>query len=76
MINILDPDQLKYQPMTFSQNWRIEQQRGRTDNNRKRYAVFIGDRLHLVKDDKNLNRLFLERLKAENTFKALVYPIE
>ena len=69
MLNILDKEQLEYQPMTLKQRWRI-------NNTSKEFAVFVGDDLYIVKDDKNLNRLFYERLRAESIYKAFIYCLK
>lgn len=39
---------------------------------RKQYAVFVGKKLHLVND---IDRLFLDRLKAQDIYKATIYNL-
>lgn len=68
MLKILEKEYLENQPMTLKQRWRI-------NNTRKEYAVFVGNDLYLVKNDTNLNRLFYERLKAENIYTATIYQL-
>ena len=68
MLNILEKEYLENQPMTLKQRWRI-------NNTSKEYAVFVGNDLYLVKNDTNLNRLFYERLKAENIYTATIYQL-
>lgn len=66
MLNILDLQQLEAQEMTIRQRFRITR-------TRKSFAVFIGDDLYLVND---LERLFFDRLKAENIYNALIYQLK
>ena len=66
MLNILDLQQLEAQEMTIRQRLRITR-------TRKSFAVFIGDDLYLVND---LERLFFDRLKAENIYNALIYQLK
>lgn len=40
---------------------------------RKQFAVFVGKKLHLVND---IDRLFLDRLKAEDIYKATIYDLK
>ena len=40
---------------------------------RKSYAVYIGKKLHLVND---IDRLFLDRLKANDIYKATIYYLK
>ena len=65
MLNILSIEQLDSQDMTIKQRLRI----ART---RKEFAVFVGEDLYLVND---LERLFFDRLKAENIYNALIYQL-
>ena len=39
---------------------------------RKSYAVYVGKKLHLVND---IDRLFLDRLKANDIYKATIYHL-
>ena len=66
MLNILSIEQLDYQEMTIKQRLRISR-------TRKAFAVFIDDTLYLVND---LERLFFDRLKAENIYNALIYQLK
>lgn len=66
MLNILSIEQLDSQEMTIKQRLRITR-------TRKAYAVFIDDTLYLVND---LERLFFDRLKAENIYNALIYQLK
>ena len=66
MLNILQLDQLDNHEMTIKQRLRITR-------TRKAYAVFIDDTLYLVND---LERLFFDRLKAENIYNALIYQLK
>lgn len=66
MLNILQIEQLDNHEMTIKQRLRITR-------TRKSFAVFIGDDLHLVDD---LERLFFDRLKAENIYNALIYQLK
>lgn len=66
MINILDSKQLDNQEMTIKQRLRLSR-------TRKAFAVFVGDKLHLVDD---LDRLFFDRLRAENIYNALIYQLK
>ena len=65
MLNILDLQQLDAHEMTIRQRLRIAK-------TRKAFAVFVGDDLYLVND---LERLFFDRLKAENIYNALIYQL-
>jgi hypothetical protein len=69
MLNILEREQLENQPMTLKDSMRI-------DNSNKMYAVFVGDKLHLVKDDDNLKRLIYERLRDENRYNTFIYQLK
>lgn len=66
MINILDSKQLDNQEMTIKQRLRLSR-------TRKAFAVFVNDDLHLVND---LDRLFFDRLRAENIYNALIYQLK
>lgn len=66
MLNILDHQQLDYQEMTIKQRLRLSR-------TRKAFAVFIDDNLHLVDD---LERLFFDRLRAENIYNAQIYQLK
>lgn len=66
MLNILSIEHLDYQEMTIKQRLRITR-------TRKTFAVFVGDDLYLVND---LERLFFDRLKAENIYNALIYQLK
>ena len=66
MFNILDPQQLDHHEMTIKQRFRISR-------TRKAFAVFIDDNLHLVDD---LERLFFDRLRAENIYNAQIYQLK
>lgn len=66
MLNILDLQQLDAQEMTIKQRLRITR-------TRKAFAVFVDDDLYLVND---LERLFFDRLKAENIYNALIYQLK
>lgn len=66
MLNILSIEHLDSQEMTIKQRLRITR-------SRKAYAVFIDDTLYLVND---LERLFFDRLKAENIYNALIYQLK
>lgn len=66
MLNILDSKQLENQEMTLKQRFRISR-------TRKAFAVFVDDKLHLVDD---LDRLFLDRLRAENIYNAQIYQLK
>lgn len=65
MLTILDSHQLSSQEMTVKDRLRLMK-------TRKRFAVFVDDKLHLVDD---LERLFFDRLRAENIYNALVYQL-
>lgn len=65
MFSILDNTQLAEQDLTIKQQLRILK-------SRKKYAVICMDNLYLVND---LERLFFDRLRAENIYNALVYEI-
>lgn len=66
MLNILSIEHLDHQEMTIKQRFRITR-------TRKAYAVFIDDTLYLVND---LERLFFDRLRAENIYNALIYQLK
>ena len=66
MLNILDVAQLDNHEMTIKQRFRISK-------TRKAFAVFVNDDLHLVND---LDRLFFDRLRAENIYNALIYQLK
>lgn len=66
MLNILDLKQLENQPMTIKQRFRISK-------TRKAFAVFVENDLYLVND---LDRLFLDRLRAENIYNAQIYQLK
>ena len=66
MLNILDLQELDNHEMTIRQRLRITR-------TRKSFAVFVGDDLYLVND---LERLFFDRLKAENIYNALIYQLK
>ena len=66
MLNILSIEHLDHQEMTIKQRLRITR-------TRKAYAVFVDDTLYLVND---LERLFFDRLKAENIYNALIYQLK
>jgi len=65
MFNILDSTQLAEQELTIKQRLRILK-------SRKKYAVICLDNLYLVDD---LERLFFDRLRAENIYNAIVYQL-
>ena len=65
MFNILDCTELQEQELTIKQRLRILK-------SRKKYAVICLDTLYLVND---LERLFFDRLRAENIYNALVYQL-
>ena len=65
MLNILDTTELDNKEMTLKQRFRISR-------TRKAFAVFVNDKLHLVDD---LDRLFLDRLRAENIYTATIYQL-
>lgn len=65
MFTILDSKQLEEQELTIKQHYRIAK-------TRKKYAVIIDENLYLVND---LDRLFLDRLRSENIYKASVYEL-
>ena len=65
MFSILDNTQLAEQELTIKQRLRILK-------SRKKYAVICLDTIYLVND---LERLFFDRLRDENIYKALVYEI-
>ena len=65
MLTILDANELDNKEMTIKQRFRISR-------TRKAYAVFIDDTLYLVND---LERLFFDRLRAENIYNALIYQL-
>ena len=65
MFDILDSTQLAEQELTIKQRLRILK-------SRKKYAVICLDNLYLVND---LERLFFDRLRAENIYNALVYEL-
>jgi len=65
MFSILDLEQLQEQELTIKQRLRIFK-------SRKKFAVFVEDKLYLVND---LERLFFDRLRGENIYNALVYEI-
>ena len=65
MFSILDIEQLQEQELTIKQRLRILK-------SRKKYAVICLDTLYLVND---LERLFFDRLRAENIYNALVYQL-
>ena len=66
MLNILDITPLDNQEMTIRQRLRLSR-------TRKSFAVFVDDNLHLVDD---LDRLFFDRLRAENIYNALIYQLK
>lgn len=66
MLTILDLQELENQEMTIKQRFRISK-------TRKAFAVFVDDKLHLVDD---LDRLFLDRLRAENIYNAQIYQLK
>lgn len=66
MLNILSIEQLDHQEMTIKQRFRITR-------TRKSFAVFVNNDLYLVND---LERLFFDRLKAENIYNALIYQLK
>lgn len=65
MFNILDTTELENAEITIKQRLRILK-------SRKKYAVICLDTLYLVND---LERLFFDRLRAENIYNALVYQL-
>lgn len=65
MFNILDSTELENAEITIKQRLRILK-------SRKKYAVICLDTLYLVND---LERLFFDRLRAENIYSALVYQL-
>lgn len=65
MFTILDSKELENEELTIKQHIRI-------GKSRKQYAVIIEDNLYLVND---LDRLFLDRLRSENIYKASVYQL-
>jgi hypothetical protein len=65
MMNILDSKELEQVELTIKQRLRILK-------SRKKYAVLCVDNLYLVND---LERLFFDRLRAENIYNALVYQL-
>ena len=65
MLTILDTTELENQEMTIKQRFRISK-------TRKQFAVFVENDLYLVND---LDRLFLDRLRSENIYKATVYQL-
>lgn len=69
MLNILEREQLQDHPTTCKQDMRIET----TD---KEFAVFVSSKLHLVKDEKNLIRLFYERIPYENRYNTFIYRLK
>lgn len=66
MLNILDTTELENQEMTIKQRFRISK-------TRKQFAVFVENDLYLVND---LDRLFLDRLRAENIYNAQIYQLK
>lgn len=66
MLTILDLQELDNKEMTLKQRFRISK-------TRKAFAVFVDDNLHLVDD---LDRLFLDRLRAENIYNAQIYQLK
>jgi len=66
MFSILDMEQLQEQELTIKQRLRIFK-------SRKKYAVFVDDKLYLVND---IDRLFFDRLRAENIYNALIYQLK
>ena len=66
MLNILDTTELENQEMTLKQRFRISK-------TRKAFAVFVENDLYLVND---LDRLFLDRLRAENIYNAQIYQLK
>lgn len=65
MLNILDAHQLTSQEMTIKDRLRLMK-------TRKRFAVFVDDKMHLVDD---LERLFFDRLRSSNIYDAVVYQL-
>jgi hypothetical protein len=65
MLTILDAHQLTSQDMTVKDRLRLMK-------TRKRFAVFVDDKLHLVDD---LERLFFDRLRSSNVYDAMVYQL-
>lgn len=65
MFNILDLEQLQEQELTIKQRLRIFK-------SRKKYAIFVDDKLYLVND---IDRLFFDRLRHENIYNAIVYQL-
>lgn len=65
MLNILDAHQLTSQEMTIKDRLRLMK-------TRKRFAVFVDDKLHLVDD---LERLFFDRLRSSNVYEAVIYQL-
>jgi hypothetical protein len=66
MLTILEATELDNQQMTIKQRFRIS-------GTRKAFAVFIDDNLYLVND---LERLFFDRLRAENIYNAQIYQLK
>ena len=66
MLTILDTTELENQEMTIKQRFRISK-------TRKQFAVFVENNLYLVND---LDRLFLDRLRAENIYNAQIYQLK
>lgn len=66
MLTILEATELDNQQMTIKQRFRISK-------TRKAFAVFIDDNLYLVND---LERLFFDRLRAENIYNAQIYQLK
>ena len=66
MLNILDTTELENKEMTLKQRFRISK-------TRKAFAVFVENDLYLVND---LDRLFLDRLRAENIYNAQIYQLK
>ena len=66
MLTILDTTELENQEMTIKQRFRISK-------TRKAFAVFVDENLYLVND---LDRLFLDRLRAENIYNAQIYQLK
>lgn len=65
MFSILDLQQLDEREITIKQRIRIFK-------SRKKYAIFVDDNLHLVND---IDRLFFDRLRAENIYNATIYQL-
>ena len=65
MFNILDSTELENAEITIKQRLRILK-------SRKKYAVICMDNLYLVND---LERLFFDRLRAQNIYNAIVFQL-